>query len=232
MAVVGTGVEVVEADLTDLLVSLAALTGGRTRVWYFTKGGAECRRAGLQDLGEVAMQWTDATRPWVELVDDAREHLLLDPAALDVGHIRNGTAVVSGWVELNHLTTGSHLRQDPNIKNHYDLNRHLWDTRVLDAHGIQLLTSRHLDHAHDLSGWTVTEVAPDGHLVEAADLAPWFAQDNPDPNVLDQARADFGDMLLTWDHIIANPGPYTIPRPGTPAWLAFTSERASGNSDR
>lgn len=84
---------------------------------------------------------------------------------------------------------------------------------MLDAHGIQLLTGRHLDRAGDLGGWDIREVAPDRYLVEAADLEPWFGQDAPNQEVLESARNDFGDMVITWEHVTAEPGPYTKPRP-------------------
>jgi hypothetical protein len=78
----------------------------------------------------------------------------------------------------------------------------LWHPQLLDygfvrtttdAHGIQILTGAHLAKAHDLSVWTISEVAPDRYLVEAADLAAWYAQPHPAPATLTQARADFGD---------------------------------------
>ena len=50
---------------------------------------------------------------------------------------------------------------------HYEFNRHLWAGAVLDAHGIQRLTSRHPHHVHE----SVTEDAPNGFLVVAGDLA-------------------------------------------------------------
>jgi hypothetical protein len=48
-----------------------------------------------------------------------------------------------------------------------------------------------------MSGWAISEVAPDRYLVEAADLAPWYARPQPDAATLAQARADFGDMIIT-----------------------------------
>ena len=85
--------------------------------------------------------------------------------------------------------------------------RHLMSSRVFDAYGIQLLTDTHLAHAHDLSRWDVQTVAPGRHLVQARDLDPWYAADQPDPAVLEQARADFGDMILTPAIAEAEPRP-------------------------
>lgn len=76
-------------------------------------------------------------------------------------------------------------------------NTHLIDRLVLDAHAVQLLTTHHLERAHNLDAWTITEVCPDRYLVTAADLHPWLTNRTPDSQVLTQARHDFGDMIAT-----------------------------------
>lgn len=72
---------------------------------------------------------------------------------------------------------------------------------------------KHLQHARDLSDWTIEEVAPDRFLLSASDLEPWYAGTAAPPEIVEKARADFGDMILTWDTILANPGPYTSTHP-------------------
>lgn len=64
-----------------------------------------------------------------------------------------------------------------------------------------MLTGRHLSRARDLSTWNIAEIVPDRFLVHANDLDPWYAGDTPDPEVVAQARADFGDMILTPDTV-------------------------------
>jgi hypothetical protein len=76
-------------------------------------------------------------------------------------------------------------------------NTHLIDRLVLDAHAIQLLTTAHLERATNLDAWTITETAPDRHLVKAKDLTPWLTDHAPDPDVLNEARHDFGKMIAT-----------------------------------
>jgi hypothetical protein len=76
------------------------------------------------------------------------------------------------------------------------------------AHGIQVLRSRHLDRARDLSEWAVTPLGHDRHLVEATDLDSWFAHETPDPDLLTKARHDFGAMILTEEIARANPPPW------------------------
>lgn len=72
--------------------------------------------------------------------------------------------------------------------------------RVVDAHGLQVLTGEHLEEAVDLSGWRTTRIG-DRYLVEARDLAPWFAENRPDPAVLEQARSDFGPVIAREDEL-------------------------------
>jgi hypothetical protein len=78
---------------------------------------------------------------------------------------------------------------------------HLIDRLVLDAHAIQLLTTKHLERANNLDAWTVSEVAPDRYLVTAPDIEPWLAGPTPDRNTLIQARRDFGAMIATAERI-------------------------------
>jgi hypothetical protein len=85
-------------------------------------------------------------------------------------------------------------------------NKHLLDRYLPDAHGVQVVRTAHLRHAHDLSGWRITDLGDDRHLVQAADLEPWYADGLPDPDTLARARADFAGALLTKELIAANPG--------------------------
>lgn len=95
-------------------------------------------------------------------------------------------------------------------------NRHLWATRVQQPNAIQVLTSAHMELAHDLSSWTVEHVAEDRWLVATSDLRPWFdhagdddAQNVP-PDVMESAVRDFGHMLLTAEVAAAHPLPPRI----------------------
>jgi hypothetical protein len=77
--------------------------------------------------------------------------------------------------------------------------------KVQDAHGAQLLTRQHLDQARDLSAWLVTEVAADRFLVEVADRTPWWDTYAADPDVVARVPRDFGDMIMTFTDIEADP---------------------------
>ncbi|GAA2230488.1 hypothetical protein GCM10010413_29910 [Promicromonospora sukumoe] len=68
---------------------------------------------------------------------------------------------------------------------------------VLDAYGIQVLTGTHLEHARDLSGWNITELGNDRHLVSHPDPEAWYAEDVPGAAILARARQDFGGLIIT-----------------------------------
>jgi hypothetical protein len=70
------------------------------------------------------------------------------------------------------------------------------------------LRDAHLERARDLSAWTITSLGHGRHLVEAPDLEPWYAGRTPEPDVLEQAREDFGPMLLTEQVIEEHPTPW------------------------
>lgn len=77
-----------------------------------------------------------------------------------------------------------------------------WDEFVVDAFGIQVLTDKHLARANRVDAWTTTRVDAHHYLVEARDLGPWYGKplawrDRLDPVLLQQARNDFGEMILT-----------------------------------
>ena len=84
----------------------------------------------------------------------------------------------------------------PQSRSYWVKHSHLHATHAFDAFGVQILTASHLERAHDLSEWTVTEIAADRYLVQTPDLATWYADIAPPPDLYEKARADFGDMIL------------------------------------
>lgn len=96
-------------------------------------------------------------------------------------------------------------RRDAKLpKWYYPHSRNLDDQRVPDACVEQVLTQKHLDAANNLSNWNVVEVAPGRFLVAHTQPSRWFLPAAPgelgtrvDPEVLAQARQDFGSMVLT-----------------------------------
>lgn len=124
-----------------------------------------------------------------EQVDRARA--ALTALAPDVDHaFAEVTTGLGGWNRTLHQPA------DGIDGTAYVQRRDLWPQRVIDAHGLQVLTAGHLARAHDLSDWRTHKVE-DRYLVEARDLDAWYTADEPDPQMLEKARADFGAMILT-----------------------------------
>lgn len=78
-------------------------------------------------------------------------------------------------------------------------NHEFWDRVVPDAHGIQILTDRHLDRAHNLDDWDITQIAPGRYRVQSRELHYWYKNPLPEPATLAKARHDFGRMIITPD---------------------------------
>jgi len=201
----GSGdIQVRDPDVTEFLCSSAALSTSSNTVTYRSSNPFTLNRITSADLGEFVYQSLKPDADWPALVDAMTALLLMDPEAADVGMIKNARPGAVSW---QHLDTP--MQKPVRVLMDFENSRHLWDEYVIDAHGISLLTAKHLSHANDLSNWTVDHVAPDRYLVKATDLEPWFRQAGPDEPTLARARADFGDMILTWDTILTKRGPYT-----------------------
>jgi len=155
------------------------------------------RKVGWWPHGNVAYQVTDPTQSWDQRLDTVRGALSWLPRRTDVGMIRHGVSGVTNW--MNPHTPWPHIRE-PDVR----YNRPLLASYVPDVSGIQLLTDDHLGKATSLTDWTITALGGGRHLVESRNLAAWYSDPDPDPDLLAQARADFGDMILTEAVIAAN----------------------------
>ncbi|HEX7132763.1 MAG TPA: hypothetical protein VF228_09315 [Iamia sp.] len=152
--------------------------------------------------GRMTLQHLHGEPSWRTQVDEVREGITALSDDLDVAVVRRGRPWLNGWGDID-------VRQ-PLPDRRVDLlfrNRHLLVDHVPDAHGLQVLRDEHLARATDLGRWQVTDLGHGRHLVEAADLEPWYGSGLPDPTVVEQARRDFGAMILTREAIAANPPP-------------------------
>jgi hypothetical protein len=153
--------------------------------------------------GEAVFQVVGGPDDWQRRIDRLTEALVALPADTNQAYIR-----------ASHRNTISHNRLHelmplPYVEEyHVRYNKHLLDRYLPDAHGVQVVRTAHLDNAHDLSGWQITDLGHGRHLVRAQDLTPWYAEVLPDPHVLEQARADFDGALLTRQIIDDNPSPW------------------------
>ena len=122
------------------------------------------------------------------------------PESTDVGFVRHARGVYNGWFGLGDPPV------PPGVEfTKYTGNPHLRTRFVPDACGIMLLTDSHLERAHNLSSWMIEPLGHGRHLVQAPDLAAWCTEPVPDPEVLAQARRDFGRMILRPVDLDENP---------------------------
>lgn len=209
----------------DVVASMASVSRNcGVLAWTDNLGS---RRAKFLSGGQYLLSLADAQSSNHEIVDRLRSSLITEPHLANYGFIRTSQWVTNAFHNYLRPKDGHVRPQEAGITgpenpwavgSRWRQNYHLHSEYAFDAHAVNLLTGRHLERAQDLTNWSVTEVGEDRYLVEARDLQPWF-DGKPDPAVLEQARQDFGDMLITWDVVLEKPGPMTVypshlPQPG------------------
>lgn len=159
-------------------------------------GAAWAASVGFSRNGQAVFQLYDASMTLAAQADRLRDLLVGDA-------LRARLAFVAVTSQRAHGDWGSRADAPPALPTigarQLGANLPLWERFVPDVHGMQVLTREHLEHATDLSRWTVTEAGPGRYLIEAPDLAEWFQVGGPDAMVLAQARADFGRMIVPGD---------------------------------
>lgn len=183
-------------------LAAAALATGMTGVVRSHPREERGRSAQCAPGTETMLQSIEPT-PWPEHIATLRDGIIALPELTNLAFIRATSRMALAWTTLA-------IYQPLDGIKHYDAsdNPHLLPEFVPDAHGIQVLRDAHLAHARDLSGWNITDLGFGRHLVEAPDLTPWFSTPLPDPDVVTQARRDFGDMIITKALIADNPPPW------------------------
>ncbi len=153
--------------------------------------------------GFFALQVLQPGLGWQARLDQLRPIMVAQAQHLDVAFIRHHQHELPVPAYL-----ASHYRLPYFDGTSYNLARHAWYCHTPDAHGIQILTDSHLEQASDLTRWHIQSLGNDRHLVQAPDLQPWYSAATPDPDVLDRARQDFGEIILSPDNW---PGPGLTP---------------------
>lgn len=168
---------------------------GRGTADSYHQERSEVRRVRLSSPNKASFGSTSANVPWRETVDELRGMLL----AMD--HDQLAIAAIShlDWASLMGVVTPASSYYDMHS---YNLHPEVWNEYSLDPCGIQILTSAHLAKANDLSAWNTTKLDHDHYLVQAHDLEPWYAtplrpSDSLPEDLITQARADFGQIVLT-----------------------------------
>jgi hypothetical protein len=188
-------VQVEGIDLHPLL-ERALHAAGSAGIDVFDVAEQRARHAALGPQAAVLFQDIGETRQ--NAVEELRDLASRLPPPLDFAFVRIAQRGIRGIHALDSVQALPGIREL-----HVRYNPHLLNRYLPDAHGIQIVTDAHLNAAHDLSGWTVTDLGQDRHLVMASDLEPWYGTTLPDPATLTRARADWSGALLTEEVIAA-----------------------------
>jgi hypothetical protein len=187
------------ADAANL-VAKAIAAGPPVALTRAAQGG-DVARVYLGRLGHVHYELRSQSGGWAAEVSTLSTQLRAHADHAEYGLVRRIWSVAVGWNGL----VDRHPPRPPSVRGSYAwFTRHLESSRVPDAYGHQLLTGEHLNHAHDLGHWRVEQVSARLYGVTAREPEAWFANEKPPSGVLDRARADFGDMILTDPEVKAN----------------------------
>jgi hypothetical protein len=151
--------------------------------------------------GRAAFQLWDEESGWEERLTEVIRAIVALPAETDVALIQYTPPLSLAWSGID----AGPLRLLAVEEYQVRYNKHLDRLFVPDVRGVQVLTDAHLEKAADLTRWRVDDLGGGRHLVQAVDLAAWYAHPLPHPDVLAQGREDFGAMILTPEAIEAHP---------------------------
>jgi hypothetical protein len=147
-------------------------------------------------LGGLCMYgFADAASSIEARLEEVRNVLVANANVTSLAMVRNAPIMSASWQQL--------LFSDPPMSEARwrwaESRRESLSLVVPDVAGIQLLTAKHMDRAHDLSDWNVTELPGGRFLVEAQNLRDWFGDELVARSVVEDARRDFGAMVLGSD---------------------------------
>lgn len=164
---------------------------GQAGLDYVQSKPQRVRHGGFSFGGEACYSVLDDSLTWKERLEKVTEPLWDSPADYTLAFVKYSWILGSSFSDLDSATPR------PLARSYWHYCRHLYPTHTPDACGIQVLSDAHLQRAHDLSDWQIETISEGRHLVAAKDLASWYAQPEPDPEVVARARHDFGAMILT-----------------------------------
>jgi hypothetical protein len=187
--------QVAPAEGVGVQLGRAVRAGAITTITRAQPQPGQVARASFLPNGHTIYQVYDVSVPVSALVDRMRRALLIGTDRMRLGFVAPVPVWAHGWDEREKARPP--LPTVPGYALRANSSR--WTRYVPDAHGMQVLTDEHLRHVADLSTWTVTQVVPGRHLVEAANLADWYGPDGPSDSVVHRARADFGGVIVPAD---------------------------------
>ncbi len=196
-----------QTAIADMLDTAIISDGIQAGALCYNNPERALRSVAFVNRAETSLQEI-STRSWHDRIETLTDAICARPDLLDYAIIRSTSVVPGGWSSTGDLFPLPHL--SPGEFRYY---QHLTTRYVIDAHGVQVLTTRQLAGVRHPDHWTVRDLGHDRHLVTAPDLAPWYASPYPDPDVLTAARDDFTDILLTAEVIAAHPPPWRHPDP-------------------
>lgn len=191
-----------DADI-EAVLGAAILEADQASIERIDPATESGRTAHSSPGGETVIQIVGTQAPWQERVSALTEPIVALADLAASAFIRRSSRSARSWQDLGFKWPLPGPSAAKIIR-----AKHLAHRFVPDAHGVQVLTDHHLENARDLSTWNITDLGNHRLLVQAADLAPWYESAVPHPEVLHQARLDFGAMIITEATLAVYPPPW------------------------
>ena len=190
---------------TGPILTRALLESGMAGIQFVVDEPRTATHVSFAPGGEAIFQLVQPSADRRERISRLRDAMTALPEHLDHAFVR---PCLRGALSVTKIDAVLPL---PGLREHDTrYNKHLLSNYLPDAHGLQVVSAAHLENMH-VANWHVADLGSGRYLVEAPDLAPWYASTLPNPDVLAQARTDFADALITKDVIALNPPPWVVP---------------------
>jgi hypothetical protein len=161
-------------------------------IFAFTESGF--RRVILNGLGHVVFEVGGCNEEWRDTLTSLTDLLRAWADVTRYGLIRRTIAPGFAW------PPSDNIMPSPEVYPNYYLDAPaLEDEWVPDPHGVQIVTTRHLERLSLGASWIVEPLLQDKYLVHAEPLDSWFDLGRPLESTLAQARQEFNNVLLTTD---------------------------------
>ncbi len=177
-------------------LAAAAQRSAAASVAWVSKRPQTMRFVSFDAMGGLLVQIVDHSATWQQSLEVILE-LVRDLAdRADLAYIKLEAPLMPSW-SADPFPPSPAPHAEAAVAHGPRLRSYL----VPDAHGVQVLTDRHLERARELAEWQIEGLGAGKYLVTHRDLAAWYSSAEPDADVLARARADFGSMIATVDDI-------------------------------
>lgn len=172
-------------------------------LWQLTASPRRARTIDFTFGARGSLQIADQAIPAVDCLPGLLDGMRILAPYVDYAWVRRATPTDSDERDMSDV-----LGREPTEIEEIAAGRrarHLLASYTIDAYVAQILTSEHFARIGALASFAVEDLGADRLLVVARQPEPWLGGLNPDPDVVEQARREFGEALLTRELMATHP---------------------------